>query len=328
MKNQNRWKDMLAGALVVTAVAGLAVPALAATGSRNVRVDYSDIKLVINGETVTPKDGDGNVVEPFTIDGTTYLPVRAVANALGMDVSWNGNTNTVTLTGGVDDVSGDYIGKAKAKEVALDHAGLTYSDVSFVRVELDWDDGQPQYEVEFYAGNKEYDYEINAKTGKITNVDFDIENFTVPSGDTGDYISETKAKEIALDHAGVSSSAATFVQVKLDWDDGRPEYEVEFYTNGKEYDYEIDAITGDVRSYDYDAEYYAPSTSTGTSITESQAKAIVQDRAGSTSGTFREFKLDRDDGRSVYEGEYRVGWTEYDFEIDASTGTVLEWSVD
>lgn len=249
MKNQNRWKDMLAGALVVTAVAGLAVPALAATGSRNVRVDYSDIKLVINGETVTPKDGDGNVVEPFTIDGTTYLPVRAVANALGMDVSWNGNTNTVTLTGGVDDVSGDYIGKAKAKEVALDHAGLTYSDVSFVRVELDWDDG-------------------------------------------------------------------------------RPEYEVEFYTNGKEYDYEIDAITGDVRSYDYDAEYYAPSTSTGTSITESQAKAIVQDRAGSTSGTFREFKLDRDDGRSVYEGEYRVGWTEYDFEIDASTGTVLEWSVD
>ena len=249
MKNQKRWKDMLAGALIVTAVAALAVPALAATGSRNVRVDYSDIKLVINGETVTPKDGDGNVVEPFTIDGTTYLPVRAVANALGMDVSWNGNTHTVTLTGGVDDSTGDYIG-------------------------------------------------------------------------------ETKAKEIALNHAGVASSAATFVRVKLDWDDGRPEYEVEFYTNGKEYDYEIDAITGDVRSYDYDAEYYAPSTSTGTSITESQAKAIVQDRAGSTSGTFREFKLDRDDGRSVYEGEYRVGWTEYDFEIDASTGTVLEWSVD
>ena len=54
----------------------------------------------------------------------------------------------------------------------------------------------------------------------------------------------------------------------------------------------------------------------------------MQDRAGSTSGTFREFKLDRDAGRSVYEGEYRVGWTEYDFEIDASTGTVLEWSVD
>ena len=161
MKNQKRWKDMLAGALIVTAVAALAVPALAATGSRNVRVDYSDIKLVINGETVTPRDGDGNVVEPFTIDGTTYLPVRAVANALGMDVSWNGSTHTVTLTGGVNDSYGDYIGKARAKEIALDHAGLTYSDVSFVRVELDWEDGRPQYEVEFYSGSKEGGQDLN-----------------------------------------------------------------------------------------------------------------------------------------------------------------------
>ena len=259
MKNQKRWKDMLAGALLVTAVAALAVPALAATGSRNVRVDYSDIKLVVNGKTVTPRDGDGDVVEPFTIDGTTYLPVRAVANALDMDVSWNGSTRTVTLT---------------------DKTTSTTSTTSR------------------------------------------------PSADDGDYIGEAKAKEIALDHAGLSSSQVTFVRAKLDWDDGRAEYEVEFYTNGKEYDYEIDAVTGDIRSYDYDAEHYAPSASTGTSITESQAKAIVQDRAGSTSGTFREFKLDRDDGRSVYEGEYRVGWTEYDFEIDAATGTVLEWSVD
>ena len=256
MKNQRRWKDMLAGALLVTAVAALAVPALAATGSRNVRVDYSDIKLVVNGKTVTPRDGDGDVVEPFTIDGTTYLPVRAVANALDMDVSWNGSTRTVTLTD---------------------------------------------------------------KTTSTT---------SRPSADDGDYIGEAKAKEIALDHAGLSSSQVTFVRAKLDWDDGRAEYEVEFYTNGKEYDYEIDALTGDIRSYDYDAEYYAPSTSRDDLIGESKAKAIVQDRAGSTSGTFREFKLDWDDGRAKYEGEYRVGYTEYDFEIDAATGAVLEWDVD
>ena len=173
MKNQKRWKDMLAGALIVTAVAALAVPALAATGSRNVRVDYSDIKLVINGETVTPRDGDGNVVEPFTIDGTTYLPVRAVANALGMDVSWNGNTHTVTLTGGVDDSYGDYIGKARAKEIALDHAGLTYSDVSFVRVELDWDDGRAVYEGEYRVGWTEYEFEMDAATGTLLEWEMD-----------------------------------------------------------------------------------------------------------------------------------------------------------
>lgn len=264
MKNQNRWKDMLAGALVVTAVAGLAVPALAATGSRNVRVDYSDIKLVINGETVTPKDGDGNVVEPFTIDGTTYLPVRAVANALGMDVSWNGNTNTVTLTGGVDDVSGDYIGKAKAKEVALDHAGLTYSDVSFVRVELDWDDGQPQYEVEFYAGNKEYDYEINAKTGKIIESDRDVDGYDAPDWDdywddwyddddnntsSGSVIGSEKAQQIARNKAG---SGATVVKCQLDWDDGRQVYELELRNGRMEYECDIDAKTGSILNWESD----------------------------------------------------------------------------
>ena len=328
MKNQKRWKDMLAGALIVTAVAALAVPALAATGSRNVRVDYSDIKLVINGETVTPRDGDGNVVEPFTIDGTTYLPVRAVANALGMDVSWNGSTHTVTLTGGVNDSYGDYIGKARAKEIALDHAGLTYSDVSFVRVELDWDDGRPQYEVEFYSGSKEYDYEIDAATGKILDVDFDIENFTIPSGSAGDYIGEARAREIALDHAGVSASKAVFLHADLDYDDGRRGYEVEFYSGSTEYDYEIDAASGDILSYDFDAERYTPSAgASGDYISEAKVKDIVEDRAGGT-GVYREFKLERDDGRMVYEGELRIDWMEYEFTVDALTGTILEWEAD
>ena len=345
MKNQKRWKDMLAGALIVTAVATLAVPTLAATGSRSVKVDYSDIKLVINGATVTPRDGNGNVVEPFTIDGTTYLPVRAVANALGMDVDWNGSTNTVTLTdktaAGTTSTgtttssntaaqSGDYIGEARAKEIALNHAGLSSSAVTFAWTKLDWDNGRAEYEVEFYAGGKEYDYDIDALTGEIRSYDYEAEHYT-PSAtaQSSDYIGEARAKEIALNHAGLSSSAVTFVRSNLDWDDGRAEYEVEFYAGGKEYDYDIDALTGEIRSYDYDAEYYAPSNTTSSgSISESQAKQIVQERAGSTSGTFREFKLDWDDGRSVYEGEYRVGWTEYDFEIDASTGTLLEWSVD
>ena len=62
-------------------------------------------------------------------------------------------------------------------------------------------------------------------------------------------------------------------------------------------------------------------------ISEAQAKQIVEQRAGTT-GTYREFKLERDDGRTVYEGELRSGQTEYDFTIDATTGTILEWEVD
>lgn len=64
---------------------------------KNITVQYDNIKLVIDGVTITPKDANGSTVEPFIYNGTTYLPVRAVGNALGKQVSWDGNTKTVYL---------------------------------------------------------------------------------------------------------------------------------------------------------------------------------------------------------------------------------------
>ena len=68
------------------------------------------------------------------------------------------------------------------------------------------------------------------------------------------YIGETSAKQIALNHAGIAETDANFVRCFLDFDDGRWEYEVEFYSGAAEYDYDIDAYTGDILSFDYDAE--------------------------------------------------------------------------
>ncbi len=76
------------------------VPAAAATATKTATLNYSDIKITFNGQSVTPKDANGNVVEPFIIDGTTYLPVRAVANALGLDVQWDSSAKTVILSSG------------------------------------------------------------------------------------------------------------------------------------------------------------------------------------------------------------------------------------
>ena len=58
---------------------------------------YGGIKITLNGNTITPKDANGTVVDPFAIDGTTYLPVRAISNALGINVDWDGATKTVVL---------------------------------------------------------------------------------------------------------------------------------------------------------------------------------------------------------------------------------------
>ena len=65
--------------------------------TKQLTANYAGITLVVHGETVTPKDASGNIVDPFIVDGTTYLPVRAVAEALGEEVSWDGATKTVYI---------------------------------------------------------------------------------------------------------------------------------------------------------------------------------------------------------------------------------------
>ena len=75
----------------------LATSAFATVGSRTVELFYNNIKIMINGNEVKPIDVNGNAIEPFIIDGTTYLPVRGVASALGMNVGWDDTTKTITL---------------------------------------------------------------------------------------------------------------------------------------------------------------------------------------------------------------------------------------
>lgn len=65
--------------------------------TQTIEVNYAGINVVVDGLKVTPKDATGHEVEPFASDGTTYLPVRAVAEALGKDVAWDGATNTVYI---------------------------------------------------------------------------------------------------------------------------------------------------------------------------------------------------------------------------------------
>ena len=190
------------------------------------------------------------------------------------------------------------------------------------------------YDVEFWADGKEYDYEILASNGTILSYDYDAEYQWSGSTGTGSTsstadIGEAKAKSVALNHAGISESDTSYIYAKKDWDDGRSVYDVEFWADGKEYDYEILASDGTILSYDYDAEYQwsGSSSTSGDTISTEKVKSIVTDRAG-VSGTFRELKLERDDGRTVYEGEMRSGRTDYEFTIDAYTGAVLEWDTD
>ena len=88
-----RLRSLIAGFIVGLLTAG----GVAVAASQTLPVSYNNIKIVVDGTEIIPTDAGGNKVEPFISNGTTYLPVRAVANALGKDVYWDGPNYTVYL---------------------------------------------------------------------------------------------------------------------------------------------------------------------------------------------------------------------------------------
>lgn len=138
----------------------------------------------------------------------------------------------------------------KAKKIALGDAKLAEKDVTFVKVELEFENNRLVYDVEFYSGNVEYDYDIDAVSGAIVSADKDIENYVIPAQPSTEAqateISVEKAKQIALSHAGVGS--ARFTKSKIDYENGVKVYEIEFKVGNMEYEYDINVVNGAIVS--------------------------------------------------------------------------------
>ncbi len=145
-----------------------------------------------------------------------------------------------------------------AKAVALKDAGLSESDVTFKKAVLDYDHGTQVYDIEFYTSDTEYEYEIDASSGTVLKKN--IEQFQIRTNSTNstinsssnDYIGVDHAKEIALNHAQLNESDVQFVKAKLENDDSGMAYEIEFYFGRTEYDYTINAVSGNIIEYDVD----------------------------------------------------------------------------
>ena len=176
-----------------------------------------------------------------------------------------------TMQGSTTQSTNQYIGQEKAKAIALKHANLNQNQVTFIKCYLDYDNHQMVYDVEFYSGNTEYDYEINAINGIIHEFDHEIEHHVIPNTSTNttasnnisqpaqnttpstnQYIGQEKAKAIALANAGFTASEVRKLKVKLDREHGKMIYEVEFDKGQTEYEYEIDALSGTILDLDVD----------------------------------------------------------------------------
>lgn len=242
------------------------------------------------------------------------------------------------------------ISMEQAQTAALDAANIDAADADISSATLSEVAGVTCYKVEFTSGDHTYAYSINAENGEVLEASYRDKNAapadstqsdTTASGATTTpaqitpstststgAVDEAKAQEIALAHAGVNAADATITKSKLDYDDGRQVYELEWYANGAKYDYEVAVATGEIVNSGYEAKTVV-GTGNSATVSEATAKQTALARvSGATAANIYKFKLDFDDGRWEYEGEIRYGTTEYDFTIDANTGALLEWDME
>ena len=121
----------LQGIIIGAVAAVLLFGGIAAAASRTETIDviFRNIRIVIDGEEFIPKDVSGKIVEPFIYNGTTYLPVRAVSQALGMDVDWDNDASTVYIISEAQD-NIDVPMSPEVRSVVITYEGMPMTDVT------------------------------------------------------------------------------------------------------------------------------------------------------------------------------------------------------
>ena len=137
--------------------------------------------------------------------------------------------------------------------------------------------------------------------------------------------------DIAREDAGLEEEEIIRARVKLDYDDRAVKYDVEFYSEDTEYDYEIDANTGEILEMDAEIEddfwkFSKEERDKDLSIISmDEAVQIILDKVPGAEETNLRVEMERDDGKIIYEGKLFHDSNEYEFEINAETGTIISW---
>ena len=155
-----------------------------------------------------------------------------------------------------------YLSETEIKEIVIRDSNVERDNIHFTNIDLDTEENL--YEVEFYyvGQNTEYEYKINAKTGQIiySNFNSSKNNENTKTNNTNNNsnssssneITLDEAKKIALDDSKLNENDVIYTETKTDFDDSKKIYDIEFIYNNQEYNYEIDATTGEIIGYDKD----------------------------------------------------------------------------
>ena len=280
---------------------------------------------------------------PYTFEELAHMSISALNGILNGTIDTDAPHHNGDSHGESDNVGSE----EAALAIALEHAGVTLDQLSWYEICLDFDDGIWVYEVEFVVGNTEYEYEINAITGEIIKFETEFEDdphgappvTERPTQQPGsNFLSEDEIRAIVFNHAGVNANDVREFEIELDDEHGIWVYEVEFKAGNIEYDYVVNAVTGEIIKSETEVDddpTAAPGTPRPTAqptqqpgsefLSEDEIRAIVFSHAGVNANDVREFEieLDDEDGIWVYEVDFKAGSIEYDYVVNAVTGAII-----
>ncbi len=209
---------------------------------------------------------------------------------------------------------GAVLSEDEALDIVLKQFGISADKIANKRIKLERNDDRLCYEVKFTAENLKYEVEIDAETGKVLDSDVDREeSFTPPAALLTKEQAVAAVKEVAGENAIIK-------EADLDDENGRYCYEIEVTVDGREYEYYVDAETGEVslnENFVDDGEV---------KLSEDEALNIAFEffKVEKSEAEIHKVKLDRDDGKLYYEIEFFIKNLKYEMEIDAETGRIIE----
>lgn len=253
----------------------------------------------------------------------------------------------------------------EALSVALEHAGVDRESVTIeendwdeddqiIELEFFTDDVEFDYDIHAFSGKVlevEQERRDSARSGKnpdsfdsqeqssgdnsaAKETDQSSSSNTETKAETSPaYIGLEKAKQIALNHAGENLSSVKFDDQELDREDGV--YELEFSSPGMEYEYDIYALSGKIVSVEKETNRIEKEQSEQNTADEQAKVLLTKDQAIKVAlkhaklqhdeVDFDDIERDNDDGEITWEIAFDFGSYEYEYEIDAKDGTILDY---
>ena len=327
---------MLAGVMCVSSVVSVSA---AEIEEREAEL-RPDISIIIDDERTYFRNASGDYIYPILFDDSTYLPLRSIGEIMGKNVNWDEKTKTITISGDRDEYKNTTKPSRESREdidvqirkdfkIVIDNKEQRFKDANGDRVYPLLYEGSTYLPLRAIGEIMDNDVIWDGDEKTVTLKDDDRTVTDADSFESGKgKFSLEELKDKILKDAGIGGKKVEYIRVDKDYENGVWTYEIEFAYDGTEYEYEVEIDTGKIISRKTEKE--VDDDKDGKYISDNKAKSIAAKDAGIKEKDIRFIKatLDHDDGRAVYEIEFRHNGTEYEYKIDAETGKILDKDVD